>query len=225
MQLSHLHVRDLVGNLVGASDVFRKFEIDFYRIGGLELHEAAARQHLPLEDIETALACLPPNPSPPPTSTMGLITYIDTRYHAVHRTHLLSAIRLAKAIEVNEKNDTAANQPCPSGLTNLLTLLFDTLEDHQEGEAENLYPALINSPQHSLRYPVCRAMVEHDEISEQLDTLARLTNGYLPPEDAGLRQRILYKLCSVLDGDVRLHMHLENNLLFPPFAGDVAIAS
>lgn len=224
MQLSHLHIRDLVGNLVGASDVFRKFDIDFYRIGGLELHEVAARQHLPLEDIVSALACLPPNPSPPPTSTMGLITYIDTRYHAVHRTQLLTAIRLAKTIEANMKDDRTANSPCPPGLTNFLIILFDTLEDHQEDEAENLYPALINSPQHSLRYPVCRAMVEHDEISDQLDSLARLMNGYLPPEGAGMRQRVLYKLCGVLDGDVRLHMHLENNLLFPPFAGDVTIA-
>lgn len=46
MSLSHIPVRDLVGNLVGASDVFRQFGIDFYRIGGLELQAAAERQHL-----------------------------------------------------------------------------------------------------------------------------------------------------------------------------------
>lgn len=157
---------------------------------------------------------------------MGLITYIDMRYNTVHRRQLISAIRLARRVEATEIAETNGGVSlCPPGLSRTLNLLFNTLEDHQHGEEENLYPAMINSPGHTLQYPVTRAMVEHDEISDQLDTLAKLTNGYTPPEKAGLSQRVLYKLCSVLDGDVRLHMHLENNLLFPPFAGNVALAS
>lgn len=226
MSLSHMPIRDLVGNLVGASDVFRHFGIDFYRIGGLELQEAAARQHLSIVEILAALTVLPANPSPPPSSTMGLITYIDMRYNAVHRSQLLCAIRLARRVEATKVAKMIGSaSSCPPGLSQMLTLLFNTLEDHQRGEMEKLYPALINSPQHTLQYPVSRAMVEHDEISDQLDTLAKLTNGYKPPEKAGISQRVLYKLCSMLDGDIRLHMHLENNLLFPPFAGNVALAS
>ena len=53
MSLAHLLVRDLVGNLIGAGDVFRRYEIDFYRIGGLELWEAAARQKGFAVDVHT----------------------------------------------------------------------------------------------------------------------------------------------------------------------------
>lgn len=221
MSLAHLLVRDLVGNLIGASDVFRRYEVDFYRIGGLELWEAAARQKISLDRIAEDLSTLAPNPSPPPTSMFGLMTYIDTRYRMVHRTQLLAAIGLAKAVEARR----AAQSFCPAGLSKALTLLFDTLEDHQDNEESNLFPAMINSPQHLLRYPVCRAMLEHDEISDQLDTLARSTEGYVAPKGSPRSLRVLYQLCSALDGDIRLHMHLENNLLFPPFAGGKDIAS
>jgi regulator of cell morphogenesis and NO signaling len=221
MSFSHHNIRDLVGNLIGAHDVFRRHDIDFYRIGGLALWEAAARQNISLDNLIEVLSELRPNPSPPPTSTMGLITYIDARYHSVHRKQLLSAIGLAKAI-----NAKTANKPeCPTSLANLLTLLFDTLEDHQSNEEDNLYPAIINSPQHTLRYPVSRAIMEHDEISDQLDTLARLTENYTAQKGARQSIRVLYKLCSVLDGDLRLHMHLENNLLYPPFVEESAKAS
>lgn len=220
MSLAHLLVRDLVGNLIGASDVFRRYEVDFYRIGGLELWEAAARQKISLDRIAKDLSTLAPNPSPPPTSMFGLMTYIDTRYRTVHRTQLLAAIGLAKAVEAR----CAAQSFCPAGLSKALTLLFDTLEDHQDNEESNLFPAMINSPQHLLRYPVCRAMLEHDEISDQLDTLDRSTGGYAVPKGSPRDLRVLYQICSALDGDIRLHMHLENNLLFPPFAGDKDIA-
>lgn len=221
MTMAHLLVRDLIGNLNGASAVFRRYEIDFYRIGGLELWEAAARQKVDLGHISQDLSGLTPNPSPPPTSMFGLMTYIDTRYRTVHRKQLLTAIDLAETLEARW-----ADTPfCPTGVSKGLTLLFDTLEDHQDHEESNLFPAMINSPQHSLRYPVCRAMSEHDEISDQLDTLARAMDLYTPPKSAPHSLKVLYRLCGDLDGDVRLHMHLENNLLFPPFAGPADIAS
>lgn len=221
MSLSHQLVRDLVGNLIGANEVFRRHGIDFYRIGGLALWEAAARQSISVDLLIEELSELRPNSSPPPTSTMGLMTYIDTRYHTVHRKHLLSAIGLAKAIATK----TVHTPECPAGLANLLILLFDTLEEHQRSEETNLYPAILSSPQHTLRYPVARAIMEHDEISDQLDTLARLTGNYTPPDGARQSLRVLFKLCSLLDGDLRLHMHLENNLLYPPFVDEGAMAS
>jgi len=221
MSLSHSLVRDLVGTLIGASEVFRRYDIDFYRIGGLKLSEAAARQKISLDRITEDLSTLAPNPSPPPTSMFGLMTYIDTRYRTVHRKQLLDAMDLAKAVEA----DRAIAPLCPAGLSKTLALLFDTLEDHQDNEENNLFPAMINSPRHTLRYPVCRAISEHDEISDQLDTIARSMRGYITPQGSPRSLQALYGLCSALDGDIRLHMHLENNLLFPPFAGDADIAS
>ncbi|OYW83580.1 MAG: hypothetical protein B7Z26_00085 [Asticcacaulis sp. 32-58-5] len=221
LSIKHQLVRDLVGSLVGASDIFRRYDIDFYRIGGLTLWQAAARQAVSVDLLSADLSGLPLNPASPPASMMGLITFIDTRYHNVHRKQVLSAIRLAKAIQLSPK----FAHTIPLGLGNLLTLLFDTLEDHQLHEEEELFPAMVNSPQHTLTFPVYRAVLEHDEISDQLDTLSRLTGGYAIPETAHRCVRLLYALCSSLDGDLRLHMHLENNLLFPHFIGEGALAS
>ncbi len=104
-------------------------------------------------------------------------------------------------------------------------VLADTMEDHQVREEEDLYPAMLHSPKHHLRFPVLRAMMDHDEISDQLDTLNRLTSSYAAPAGAGKALKKLYALCATLDGDIRYYMHLENNVLFPRFVGDRAIAS
>jgi regulator of cell morphogenesis and NO signaling len=42
-----------------------------------------------------------------------------------------------------------------------------------------------------------------------------LTSGFQPPQDGCASYRSLYTGLAELDRDVRLHVHKENNVLFP----------
>ena len=60
-------------------------------------------------------------------------------------------------------------------------------------------------------------MREHTEMGDQLGVMAEMTDNFTPPEGACTTWRALYAACGKLDADLREHVHLENNLLFPRF--------
>ena len=58
-------------------------------------------------------------------------------------------------------------------------------------------------------------LAEHDRVGELLAELRRLTDGYRPPADGCASYRACYAGLAELEADTHLHVHKENNVLFP----------
>jgi regulator of cell morphogenesis and NO signaling len=58
-------------------------------------------------------------------------------------------------------------------------------------------------------------LAEHDGVGEILLSLRKITGGYTPPDDACTTYRATYAELEALENDLHLHIHLENNVLFP----------
>jgi regulator of cell morphogenesis and NO signaling len=58
-------------------------------------------------------------------------------------------------------------------------------------------------------------MAEHDTAGEILKKMNALTSGYEPPVDGCNTYRAAYANIQALEDDIHLHIHLENNILFP----------
>ena len=56
---------------------------------------------------------------------------------------------------------------------------------------------------------------EHDRAGDLLSQLHVLTDGYTPPADACASYQALYDGLTDLAADTHLHVHKENNVLFP----------
>jgi regulator of cell morphogenesis and NO signaling len=56
---------------------------------------------------------------------------------------------------------------------------------------------------------------EHDIAGDLLARLRTLTGGYAAPEDGCGSYRALYDGLAELEADTHLHVHKENNVLFP----------
>lgn len=56
---------------------------------------------------------------------------------------------------------------------------------------------------------------EHESAAEALRTMRRLTDRYQPPAGACNSWRALYQGLAELDEKLHVHIHLENNILFP----------
>ena len=63
--------------------------------------------------------------------------------------------------------------------------------------------------------PISMMLLEHDRAGELLARLRELTGGYQVPEDGCASYRALYDGLAELEADTHLHVHKENNLLFP----------
>jgi regulator of cell morphogenesis and NO signaling len=67
----------------------------------------------------------------------------------------------------------------------------------------------------TLRNPISVMLGEHEAVGDLLSKLRTLTNGYEPPADACASYVACYAAFAELEADTHLHIHKENNVLFP----------
>ncbi|MDO5972517.1 iron-sulfur cluster repair di-iron protein [Flavivirga aquimarina] len=63
--------------------------------------------------------------------------------------------------------------------------------------------------------PIAMMKDEHDNEGVRFREIAKLTNNYTPPADACNTYRVTYAMLEEFEKDLHLHIHLENNILFP----------
>lgn len=143
----------------------------------------------------------------------ALIDHIIDRYHEVHMTQLPEAIAMARRVET-----VHADHPhCPRGLADHLATIADDLASHQHREETVLFPLMLAGGHSMIRHPIARMTDEHRDVDEQLLRLAALTGDFSPPDGACGTWRGLYRACQIFDRDLRDHMRLEEDVLFPRF--------
>ena len=66
-----------------------------------------------------------------------------------------------------------------------------------------------------MRNPIYSMMRDHDSAGELMRQIRDASNGYKTPADACTSHRALYQGLDEFEKDLHLHVHLENNILFP----------
>lgn len=67
----------------------------------------------------------------------------------------------------------------------------------------------------TVKNPISIMEHEHDRAGEIFRTIARLTDNYTPPSDACSTYKVTFSMLNEFEKDLHLHIHLENNILFP----------
>ncbi|MGB5362411.1 MAG: iron-sulfur cluster repair di-iron protein [Aureibaculum sp.] len=67
----------------------------------------------------------------------------------------------------------------------------------------------------TVQNPIAMMMSEHDVEGERFRKISELSNNYNTPEDACNTYRVTFALLKEFEDDLHLHIHLENNILFP----------
>ena len=74
----------------------------------------------------------------------------------------------------------------------------------------------IQAPQFgTVQNPIAMMMQEHDNEGERFRQIAELSNNYNPPADGCNTYQVTYAMLDEFEKDLHLHIHLENNILFP----------
>jgi len=219
-------VANIALRLPTATRTFERFGIDFGCRGKVPLVAACSHLKLPLREVLHDLelhADAPAQPAVPPGDARSLVRYVVDRHHVHTRSELARLTTLASAV-------ASAEEACDGALAGTLReverlvralkadlvphmakeeqLLFPYVEELAEGRAPTPHFRTIHAPLQVMR-------AEHDEVSGLLGKLKRVTGSYAAPRDAGASQRALYAGLAELAHDVHVHVHLENNVLFP----------
>ncbi|WP_415182208.1 hemerythrin domain-containing protein [Phaeovulum sp.] len=149
----------------------------------------------------------------PPKDPAALTTFIETRYHAVHREQLPQLATLALKIE-----QVHAGAPdVPQGLGALLQHMIGELEVHMKKEELILFPAIRRGGMPGLENPIAVMRADHDDHQAEVAQIRALTNDLTLPAGACRTWTALYEGLAVFLDDLDAHIRLENEVLFPQF--------
>ena len=100
-------------------------------------------------------------------------------------------------------------------LSREVSTLCGELLQHMHKEEQVLFPWLLSGHGANAGGPVRVMLQEHDDASQALTRIRELTDDFQPPAGACASWRALLEQLAWLDRDLRIHIHLENNVLFP----------
>ena len=217
--MSTINENTPLGDLVDAyplmSKVLLKYGLDFCCGGRKSLAEACKASDIDLEVVlqELAPSLLTPEDKQWSTAaTPDLIAHILEAHH-VPMPGLLSHIE-ELAVRVFKRHGDKDPARLAS-LKNTVLALSSELTDHMAKEENILFPWILGGREPRPVGPIQCMQAEHEHAGDLLDKLATLTDGFQPPDGACRSWRTLYAQLQHLDQDLRTHIHLENNILFP----------
>ncbi|HEY3359168.1 MAG TPA: iron-sulfur cluster repair di-iron protein [Polyangia bacterium] len=207
--------------------VFQEHHIDFCCHGNVTLDEACAsgpaRVAVITADLERAIAergGAPATDDVQALSVPALVARLVDRHHGyLRRTLPFVTPLLAKVARVHGEHN-----PKLEGLHGELLELVTELEPHLDHEEAVLFPALMaGAPDRASAAAELRAMFEeHQAVGARLARMRALADDFTTPEWGCGSYRALMKELQELETDLLRHVHLENHVLMPRFAGPTA---
>lgn len=225
-------LRDIVREHPSATRVLDAHRLDWCCGARRTLAESCASAGAPLDAVLSELAtieALGEHEGEPLTALEGarltdVIAHVLDRHHAFTRAE---ASRLpALATKVAQRHGAA--HPELAAVEELVHGLFDELAPHMLREERVLFPFIASleaareahapaprSPFGALGNPIQRMTTEHEGAGRLLEELARVTNGFTTPREACGSWSALYAGLRAHDADLRRHVWIENEILFP----------
>lgn len=141
----------------------------------------------------------------------ALVDHLLVRYHAPLRADLQTLEALAvKVHRVHGEKDTSLER-----IREVVLALRSELLSHLAKEEQILFPWILRDDAPPPRGPVSVMLREHDDAGDALRELERLTDGYRVPDGACRSWTALWETLARVDVELREHIALENNVLFP----------
>jgi regulator of cell morphogenesis and NO signaling len=212
----------LVAEAPARARILEQFGLDYCCNGGRSLAEATRAAGLDPDAVIAALAAATSG-EPVATATeardpLALIEDILNTHHDFLWKELPSLVALAAKVE----DVHGSRHPELEAVHRLAAALKEDLEPHMLKEERILFPAirLLVEGQRQFEFgtignPIRAMRFEHDQAGAVLAELRRITAGYAVPDDACGSYEALYRRLEHVEQDTHLHIHKENNVLFP----------
>jgi regulator of cell morphogenesis and NO signaling len=145
-----------------------------------------------------------------------LIVHIVANFHEPLRSELPRLEALSRKVLAAH----GAEDPRLAELNATLAGLKAELEDHMGKEEQILFPMILRGQGWMADGPIAVMHDEHDSATAALARLRELTGDYQIDADACGTRKDLWRGLAALEDGLHLHIHLENNILFPRATAD-----
>lgn len=211
------------------AQIFKKYGLDFCCGGKKTVKEACKEKGLDVTKIEQELQQADKMPASRPLpyndwSLDFLSDYIVNTHHSYVQKNLPDLRAYAEKVMKVHGNRHPELLP----IYQLVEEVNAELTAHMVKEEKVLFPYIKElvaarnnaQPLHtahfgSVQNPINMMEMEHEMVGKNLAQIRELTNNYSLPEDACASYSLLYRMLDEFEEDLHLHVHLENNILFP----------
>lgn len=203
--------------------------VDYCCGGGKSLHEACLRADVSAEIILRRLQensdQARPDESGWTKAPFSALTQHIVEHHHGYVRDVIPRLRgmLAKVREKHGSNHREVSE-----IEKLFGDVAREMLMHMQKEEQILFPYIVALERsangagaleppffQTLRNPIYSMMQEHDAAGELVRKIRAASNGYQAPADGCTTFKAAYQELHRFEEDLHLHVHLENNILFP----------
>lgn len=221
---------EIVANDFRTAEIFKKYELDFCCDGKKTVREACADKGVDyklveedLQHVDTVVAS-----RPLPYNEWGLDFLADYIVNT-HHTYVRKTVPDLRKYAAKVAQVHGGNHPELLEIYAIVEEVGTELLNHAVKEERVVFPYIKeiyaakingtplqqNASLGSVRGPINLMEMEHEVVGRSVDKIREISNNYALPEDACASYSLLYKMLEEFEDDLHVHVHLENNILFP----------
>lgn len=216
-------VGEIVTDDFRTSAIFKEAGIDFCCGGQQTLKEACIEKGIDENDLHRKISNLNDKEIIPSLNFKEwdlpfLIDYIVNTHHKYVVNTLPELVFYTQKIA----SVHGENHPELIDISLKVAEINSELTTHLKQEEEVLFPAVksemqnpSNESKELIKSEISRMLGEHDFAGRTMDEINHISDGYKVPEDGCNTYQVTFKLLRQFEDDLHVHVHLENNILFP----------
>lgn len=222
-------IGELVANDYRTASVFKKYNIDFCCQGNRTIQEACDKKKIDSKPVVEDLESVIQSKNEPTTDFQSwpldlLADYIEKKHHKYVQSKTLEiqpyldkiskvhGDRYPELHEIKEEFNASAGE-LATHMKKEELVLFPFIKKMVAAKQEGI--TLTSAHFGTVRNPIQMMMDEHTVEGNRFRRIEELSNNFTPPQDACNTFRVSYALLKEFEQDLHLHIHLENNILFP----------
>lgn len=225
-----ISINSIIGNMVAKdyrlASVFQSYGIDYCCNGNRTIREVCNERNIESDLLIENLNKISSENGTKKTDYDSwpldlLADYIEKTHHR----YVESKIQAIKPLLQKIVSVHGQQHPELAEVEKLFSESADELTVHMKKEELVLFPFIRKMVQHpnekvaasfgSVSNPIAMMNQEHNLEGERFRRISSLTDSYTPPADACNTYRVTFALLKEFEEDLHLHIHLENNILFP----------
>jgi len=213
---------DIVTAHPGAARLFERHGLDYCCGGSRTLTEACVAGGLDPTVVVAELAEQATGDASVPLTALSLVQLVDHIEATYHVPLWRDLERLDQLLEKVVRVH-GPRHPELQAVHDAFRRLRADIEPHLRDEERTIFPAIRrldvvpgrDAPPRHLIEAIDGLAREHDVAGARLGELRSVTGGYRVPDDGCAAYRACYEGLADLEADLHLHVHTENNVLFP----------
>jgi len=220
-------IGSIVAEDIRVASIFQKYGLDFCCGGNKTLQVACLAQDIDIESIISELNEVNKIEGEKidyqSLELDELVTYIiQTHHRYINEKGPITAQFIEKVAHVHGERHHETVE-----IARIFKELLSELGPHMMKEEKVLFPYIMNlvkmekgeisssSFRQFVSNPIRVMMMEHDKAGDMLKSIKKISNNYSVPVDACNTYKAAFSNLQEMSDDIILHIHLENNILFP----------